>query len=327
MCTGFTFQAKNSDIILGRTMDYDYPLTGHLAVQPRNFYWESRVDYKGTTKYGFTGAGSDMEGFIFDDGVNEHGLAISNQYDRDYASYATEIREGYINISQTEVLTWALGYNKTIDELINNAPQVNVVGHTLNDINEAPPLHFHVSDKTGRTAEITFVEGRIVAHDNPVGVLTNNPDLNWHYENLKNYVNVTPYKPQSKTFNGIELKSLGNEGGTFGLPGGYTSGERFVRAAYLINNMLPDDGDDAVLDAFRILDSVSIPKGAVRPSENEFHYTWYQTVFNLTNRTVYVSYYNSNRIAQLQLTEDLLNSDDLVIFEPIPQGIATEQVK
>ena len=34
--------------------------------------------------------------------------------------------------------------------------------------------------------------------------------------------------------------------------------------------MLPDDGDDAVLDAFRILDSVSIPKGAVRPSEDEF---------------------------------------------------------
>ena len=66
-------------------MDYDYPLTGHPAVQPRHYYWESRVDYKGTTTYGFTGAGSDMEGFIFGDGVNEHGLAISNQYDRGYA--------------------------------------------------------------------------------------------------------------------------------------------------------------------------------------------------------------------------------------------------
>ena len=45
------------------------------------------------------------------------------------------------------------------------------------------------------------------------------------------------------------------------------------KSAYLVSNMLPDDGDDAVLDAFRILDSVSIPKGAVRPSEDEFHYT------------------------------------------------------
>ena len=30
MCTGFTFQAKNGDVILGRTMDYDYPLTDIL---------------------------------------------------------------------------------------------------------------------------------------------------------------------------------------------------------------------------------------------------------------------------------------------------------
>ena len=91
-------------------------------------------------------------------------------------------------------------YNKTIEELIEQADQVNVVAHTLNDINEAPPLHYHVSDATGRTVEITFVEGRIVLHDNPVGVLTNSPDLNWHYENLKNYANVTPYKPQYKRY-------------------------------------------------------------------------------------------------------------------------------
>ena len=120
----------------------------------------------------------------------------------------------------------------------------------MNDINEAPPLHYHVSDATGRTAEITFVEGRIVLHDNPVGVLTNSPDLNWHYENLKNYANVTPYKPQYKRYKNLYI---GNESGTSGLPGGYTSAERYVRAAYLVSNMLPDDGDDAVLDAFRIL--------------------------------------------------------------------------
>ena len=45
--------------------------------------------------------------------------------------------------------------------------------------------------------------------------------------------------------------------------------------------MLPDDGDDAVLDAFRILDSVSIPKGAVRPSEDEFHYTLHFIQLNI----------------------------------------------
>ena len=40
-----------------------------------------------------------------------------------------KIHDGYINISQTEVLTWVLGYNKTIEELIEQADQVNVVAH------------------------------------------------------------------------------------------------------------------------------------------------------------------------------------------------------
>ena len=51
-----------------------------------------------------------------------------------------------------------------------------------------------------------------------------------------------------------------------------------------------------------------------------------KTVFNLTSRTLYVKYYNSNRIAELQLTEELLNSDDLVIFDPITQGLSTDKV-
>ncbi|MDU3193356.1 MAG: linear amide C-N hydrolase, partial [Finegoldia magna] len=218
---------------------------------------------------------------------------------------------------------WALGYNRNIEELIENAKHVNVVAYSYSDINEVPPLHYHLSDATGRTVEVTFVEGRIVVIDNPIGVLTNNPDLNWHYENLKHYMHVTPYKIDntfSKQFN------LGNMNGTFGLPGGYTSGERFVRAAYLVHHLLPDSDDHPILDAFRILDHVSVPKGAVRPSDNGFYYTLYQTVFNLTTKTLYIKYYDSNTITELQLTDDLINRDDLVVFSRKNKGLYTEKV-
>jgi penicillin V acylase-like amidase (Ntn superfamily) len=30
------------------------------------------------------------------------------------------VREGYMNIAQNEVITWVLGYNKNIDDLIEN---------------------------------------------------------------------------------------------------------------------------------------------------------------------------------------------------------------
>ncbi|TGZ37927.1 linear amide C-N hydrolase, partial [bacterium M00.F.Ca.ET.162.01.1.1] len=111
-----------------------------------------------------------------------------------YDYYENETKAGYMNIAQNEVINWILGYNKNIADLIKNAQSVNVVAHTLNDLSEVPPLHYHISDDTGRTVELTFNKGQIVVNDNPVAVLTNNPDLNWHYENLKNYINITPQK-------------------------------------------------------------------------------------------------------------------------------------
>ncbi|WP_029379232.1 choloylglycine hydrolase family protein [Staphylococcus xylosus] len=326
MCTGFSYLSKSNQVILGRTMDFVYQLKGNPAVQPRHFYWESRITYKGKTKYGFVGSGSDMEGFLFADGVNEHGLGASIQYFRGYATYATDVREGYMNIAQSEVITWVLGYNQNIEDLIKNAKSVNVVSHTLNDIAEVPPLHYHITDDSGRTIELTFEDGSMIINENPVGVLTNNPDLNWHYENLRNYINITPQRPQASQLMNTISPTLGNEGGTYGLPGGYTSAERFVRMAYLKNNLEETtNAEEDILNAFKLLENVSIPKGAVRDEEAALHYTLYQTVLNLTTRIMYIKWYDSNQITELQLTEDLLNKKELTIFEPV-SGLVTKQL-
>ncbi|MGW8027495.1 choloylglycine hydrolase family protein [Staphylococcus xylosus] len=326
MCTGFSYLSKSNQVILGRTMDFVYQLKGNPAVQPRHFYWESRITYKGKTKYGFVGSGSDMEGFLFADGVNEHGLGASIQYFRGYATYATDVREGYMNIAQSEVITWVLGYNQNIEDLIKNAKSVNVVAHTLNDIAEVPPLHYHITDDSGRTIELTFADGSMIINENPVGVLTNNPDLNWHYENLRNYINITPQRPQASQLMNTIFSTLGNEGGTYGLPGGYTSAERFVRMAYLKNNLEETtNAEEDILNAFKLLENVSIPKGAVRDEEAALHYTLYQTVLNLTTRIMYIKWYDSNQITELQLTEDLLNKKELTIFEPV-SGLVTNRL-
>lgn len=326
MCTGFSFLSKNKQVLLGRTMDFVHELEGFPIAQPRHYYWESRVHYKGETKYGFIGSGCDMEGILFADGVNEHGLGTSIQYFRDYASYATAPREGYMNIAQSEVIIWILGYNKNIEDIIKNAPSVNVVGHVLNDIDEVPPIHYHITDDTGHTVELTFKEGKIVINENPLGVLTNNPDLKWHYENLRNYGQLTPNKLRNKTLLGQVVGPLGNESGTFGLPGGFTSAERFVRMAYLKHNMIgSDQPENDVLDAFKLLDSVSIPKGAVLDENEDLHYTLYQTVLNLTTRKLYIKWYDTNQITELALTETLIAHDEMTIYEPV-EGLITNKL-
>ena len=54
---------------------------------------------------------------------------------------------------------------------------------------------------------------------------------------------------------------MGCEAGTNGLPGGYTSTERFVRATYLRHHLSSSHNEDInLMNCFKILDSVSIPQ-------------------------------------------------------------------
>ncbi len=85
-------------------------------------------------------------------------------------------------------------------------------------------MHYHVSDATGHSVEVSFKEGEVVIKDNPIGVLTNHPDLDWHYSNLI-HINISPYPATAKLLEGVTIEPLGNEAGTFGLPGGFTSTE------------------------------------------------------------------------------------------------------
>lgn len=317
MCTGFTMQTLNNEIFLGRTMDYDYPLDGSPAVTPRNYHWTSRTGTTGQTKFGFIGTGTNMEGFIYGDGVNEHGVAISTQYFRDYSSYASAHKTGAMNITQNEIVTWILGYTTSIEDIKQQASQINVVAVYLNDIGEVPPLHYHVSDKTGHSVEVSFANGKVVVTDNPIGVLTNHPDLAWHYNNLRQYINVSPYPSSSKLLEDVTVEPLGNESGTFGLPGGFTSTERFVRMAFMKSHISQNnDKEMDLMNAFYLLDAVNIPVGIVRPHDADSHYTMYQTVINLTTRTLYIKYYGSNEIVELKLTDDLIRKKDMTIFKP-----------
>ena len=317
MCTGFTIQTLNNQVLLGRTMDYDYPLDGSPAVTPRNYRWKSRTGTTGQTQYGFIGTGTDMEGFIYGDGVNEHGVAISTQYFRGYSSYGSTHKADAMNITQNEIVTWILGYTTSIEDMKQQASQIHVVAVYLNDIGEVPPLHYHVSDATGHSVEVSFKEGEVVIKDNPIGVLTNHPDLDWHYSNLRQYINISPYPATANLLEGVTIEPLGNEAGTFGLPGGFTSTERFVRMAFMKANIAQNnDKEMDLMNTFYLLDAVNIPIGIVRPHDADNHYTMYQTVINLTTRTLYIKYYGSNELVALKLTDDLINRKDMTIFKP-----------
>ena len=135
-------------------------------------------------------------------------------------------------------MTWILGYTTSIEDMKQQASQIHVVAVYLNDISEVPPFALSCFPmQLDISVEVSFKEGEVVIKDNPIGVLTNHPDLNWHYSNLRQYINISPYPATANLLEGVTIEPLGNEAGTFGLPGGFTSTERFVRMAFMKANI------------------------------------------------------------------------------------------
>ena len=69
-------------------------------------------------------------------------------------------------------------------------------------------------------------------YDNPLGVMTNSPEFNWHLQNLRQYIGLKsqPFAPTE--WGDVPLSAFGQGSGTMGLPGDFTPPSRFVRAAY-----------------------------------------------------------------------------------------------
>jgi choloylglycine hydrolase len=111
--------------------------------------------------------------------------------------------------------------------------------------------------------------------------MSNSPDFHWHMTNLRNYIEASPTQSEEVCWDKIRLTPFGQAGGTVSLPGGFTSPERFVRTAYLKAHLpIPKDSSEAIAACFHIMESVSIPKGAVITSRNTYDYTKYTAFIN-----------------------------------------------
>jgi choloylglycine hydrolase len=128
------------------------------------------------------------------------------------------------------------------------------------DLGKAPPVHFLVADASGDSLVIEYRGGEPVFHENPVGVITNNPTFGWHLQNLRNYGNLSGEPFDRKTWGDLKISPLSVGSGLLGLPGDFTSPSRFVRAVVLKEVSYPTKGGMATVEQlFRILDSFNVP--------------------------------------------------------------------
>ncbi len=298
-CTSMIFKAEDGTRIYARTMESGASdLKSEMMLAPRSMAFSSdlgdgKTGAKWKSQYGFVGVNADGLPYATD-GMNEAGLTVGALFFPGFAGYQ-EVKADELSTTVTNVdlVNYILGNFRNVDAVREAMPKIRIVRNAAieREFGTPLPLHHIVSDATGASIVIEYVDGKLSIADNKVGAMTNSPNYDWHLLNLWNYANLTSQASRPREIDGVSLAPFGAGSGMLGLPGDSTPPSRFVRAVAFVNTMVPaKDAAEAVSAASTMLNNFDIPKGLVREgSAQDFHlgYTQWSVIADMTHRVYY----------------------------------------
>lgn len=329
-CTGISLVASDGSRIVGRTVEWALGDAGHdrLLVVPRG------ESFRGLTPAGENGlAWRGRHGFVTltaygtdygPDAVNEHGLYVGMYYFPGYAEAAPyDAGSAARSLSVGDFQRWLLSTWSTVAEVRAHLADVRVVDVADPRFGGAAlPFHWKIADPTGACIVVEIVEGGTVrVFDAFLGVVTNAPGYDWHLTNLRNFVGLSTKPDEPLTVADRTGGPFGSGSGLLGLPGDFTPPSRFVRAAVLTATarQLPK-AEDAVFEAFRILDGFNIPVGASAPPQAQAadicSATQITVVSDLTHRAIYFHTMHNREVRKVDLAK--------IDFATVPRQILTD---
>jgi choloylglycine hydrolase len=193
-------------------------------------------------------------------GLNEAGLVVELMW-LDGTTYPT--RDSRPAVGTLGWIQYQLDNFGSVQEVLDHAEEVRIASNV--------PLHYLVSDRTGASASIEFIGGKLVCHDGatlPVPVLANDT-----------YANSLAY-----------LKRHAGFGGAHPIPGSRGSLDRFARAASMIRQYRAAGGKPAVDYAFDVLANVA-----------QGPYTQWSIVYDVSNLTVYFRTASHTQVKKVSL--------------------------
>lgn len=205
------------------------------------------------------------------------------------------------------MLNWILGNAVDCGDLANQLKDINIVDAPIKALGKTTPLHWIISDRSGECYVLEVQKDGVKYIKNPVGVMTNSPDFDWHMKNLSNYTELKPSPHPARSYNGYTITSFGPGSGALGMPGDYTSVSRFIRTVFMREYSDQVSTDQTVNELSHILNSVEIPKGVKLKQDGSKDYTQYRGYMDTQNTTYYMQPYGNQTIYRVALSEDLLN--------------------
>lgn len=333
MCTAITY--KTCDHYFGRNLDLEFSYNETVTITPRNYEFFFRMVPPLSTHYAMIGMAYVVDNFpLYYDATNEVGLSMAglnfpgNAYYQplpekplfscrtsDYTSatdtpYKTSGCPAHI--APFEFIPWVLGQCRTIHDVKQLLTRTVLTQIDFSDKLPNTPLHFMIADQeTSITVEPTLAGLQI--HDNPVGVLTNNPPFETQLFQLNNYMQLSAEMPENHFSEALSLEAHSRGMGAIGLPGDLSSQSRFVRASFVkMNSVSASTEPESVSQFFHILSSVEQQRGCVHIKDNQYEITVYSSCCNTDKGIYYYTTYDNRRITGVDMHKYDLSTKKLL---------------
>ncbi|MCU1729835.1 linear amide C-N hydrolase [Pseudomonas sp. 7P_10.2_Bac1] len=261
-CTRLVYLGDDNTVITARSMDWKTDVATNLWVFPKGMERTGEVgpsSLKWTSKYGsLIASGYDIS---TTDGVNEAGLAANVLWlvESEYPPFNKD-KPGL------SIAAWAqyvLDNFSTVAEAVEvlKTEPFNVVTAQVPGESRLATLHLSMSDASGDSAIIEYIDGKqVIHHSRKYQVMTNSPAfdaqlaMNAYWEAI---------------------------GGTVMLPGTNRSADRFARASFYVN-AVPKNQDArlSLASVFSVIRNVSVPYGITTPGEPNISSTRWRSVID-----------------------------------------------
>ena len=301
-CTGITLKSKDGATVAARTIEWAESVMNCMyVIVPKHQELQSLTPtgmdgMKFKSKYGFVGLAVEQKEFMVE-GLNEKGLSAGLFYFPNYGKYQPyDTTQKDKCLADFQVVSYVLSQCESVDEVKEVLPKVRVI----NIDPRSSTVHWRFTEASGRQIVLEIVNEVMHFYENPLGVLTNSPGIEWHWANLNNYINLQPGSVPEHSFGPLEMKNFGHGSGMLGLPGDFTPPSRFVRAAFFqLTAPQQTDAEGSIFQAFHILNNFDIPTGTEvawgKASTDLPSATQFTVASDTHNRMLYYrTMYNSN---------------------------------
>ena len=313
MCTAI----RDRDLF-GRTLDLECSYGETVTVTPRAYPLRFLLEPPMEQHFAMIGMAHVEDGVpLYYDAVSEAGLAIAALNFPISAAYLPP-RAGAHNVASFELIPWLLGQCRTLSDAITLLRDTNIIPDRFRDHLPASPLHWMIADRHSAAVIEPMPDGLII-HDNPFGVLANEPPFPYHATRVADFSHVRAEPPENHLCPTVTLPLYSRGMGGIGLPGDFSSSSRFIRALFAKTHTVHKTPPEEISRFFHVMDTVSQPSGTAVTDHGVPIATVYTSCADLSTASYYFTTYACRRIRAVYLHAEDAVGDRLLTY-PIDGG-------